>query len=179
MIIFEKLPRYKTITDEKYSEVIRKFRGALGAYNLKVSIKYGTIFFLTRRMNDWWKIIFDSIFKDINVHSVYFLNDVLIDLYGINGAAISTLIVLSIFTILKVLFIRFKLKINPYNLNTIKILLIVLVLYLSIGYIGFMYSAFLDILLRSLIVSIIYMSLIYYLGLSKSINQIIRKILKI
>ena len=111
--------------------------------------------------------------------SVYFLNDVLIDLYGINGAAISTLIVLSIFTILKVLFIRFKLKINPYNLNTIKILLIVLVLYLSIGYIGFMYSAFLDILLRSVIVSIIYMSLIYYLGLSKSINQIIRKILKI
>jgi len=110
--------------------------------------------------------------------SVYFLNDVLIDLYGINGAAISTLIVLSIFTILKVLFIRFKLKINPYNLNTIKILLIVLVLYLSIGYIGFMYSAFLDILLRSVIVSIIYMSLIYYLGLSKSINQIIRKILK-
>ena len=111
--------------------------------------------------------------------SVYFLNDFLIDLYGINGAAISTLIVLSIFTILKVLFIRFKLKINPYNLNTIKILLIVLVLYLSIGYIGFMYSAFLDILLRSVIVSIIYMSLIYYLGLSKSINQIIRKILKI
>ena len=111
--------------------------------------------------------------------SVYFLNDVLIDLYGINGAAISTLIVLSIFTILKVLFIRFKLKINPYNLNTIKILLIVLVLYLSIGYIGFMYSAFLDILLRSVIVSIIYMGLIYYLGLSKSINQIIRKILKI
>ena len=111
--------------------------------------------------------------------SVYFLNDILIDLYGINGAAISTLIVLSIFTILKVLFIRFKLKINPYNLNTIKILLIVLVLYLSIGYIGFMYSAFLDILLRSVIVSIIYMSLIYYLGLSKSINQIIRKILKI
>ena len=110
--------------------------------------------------------------------SVYFLNDILIDLYGINGAAISTLIVLSIFTILKVLFIRFKLKINPYNLNTIKILLIVLVLYLSIGYIGFMYSAFLDILLRSVIVSIIYMSLIYYLGLSKSINQIIRKILK-
>ena len=110
--------------------------------------------------------------------SVYFLNDVLIDLYGINGAAISTLIVLSIFTILKVLFIRFKLKINPYNLNTIKILLIVLVLYLSISYIGFMYSAFLDILLRSVIVSIIYMSLIYYLGLSKSINQIIRKILK-
>ena len=110
--------------------------------------------------------------------SVYFLNDVLIDLYGINGAAISTLIVLSIFTILKVLFIRFKLKINPYDFNTIKILLIVLVLYLTVGYIDFIYSAFVDILIRSVIVSIIYMSLIYYLVLSKRINQIIRKTLK-
>ena len=110
--------------------------------------------------------------------SVYFLNDVLIDLYGINGAAISTLIVLSIFTILKVLFIRYKLKINPYNLNTIKILLIVLALYVSIGYIGFIYSAFVDILLRSVIVLIMYLSLIYYFELSKSINQIIRKTLK-
>ncbi|MDB4595769.1 oligosaccharide flippase family protein, partial [Flavobacteriaceae bacterium] len=33
--------------------------------------------------------------------SVYFLNDYLIDLYGINGAAISTFIVLLIFTVLK------------------------------------------------------------------------------
>ena len=110
--------------------------------------------------------------------SVYFLNDILIDIYGINGAAISTLIVLSVFTILKVLFIRFKLKINPYNLNTIKILLILLVLYLTIGYLGFMYSAFIDIVLRSMIVSIIYISLIYYLDLSKNINQIIRSIFK-
>ena len=54
--------------------------------------------------------------------SVYFLNDYLIDLYGINGAAISTLIVLIFFTILKVLYINYKLKIQPYNYNTIKII---------------------------------------------------------
>ena len=40
------------------------------------------------------------------------------------------------------------------------------------------HHAFVDILLRSVIVLIIYMSLIYYLGLSKTINQIIRKTLK-
>jgi O-antigen/teichoic acid export membrane protein len=108
--------------------------------------------------------------------SVYFLNDILIDIYGINGAAISTLIVLFSFTILKVFYINYKLNIQPYNRNTIKILLIVCALYLSINYIGFEYSALIDIVLRSLIVSIIYLGLIYYLGLSKNINQTIKSI---
>ena len=40
--------------------------------------------------------------------SVYILNDYLIDLYGINGAAISTFIVLLSFTFLKVLYIHHK-----------------------------------------------------------------------
>ncbi|MBT7554172.1 MAG: oligosaccharide flippase family protein, partial [Flavobacteriaceae bacterium] len=44
--------------------------------------------------------------------SVYFLNDILIDIYGINGAAISTLIVLFSFTILKVFYINYKLNIQ-------------------------------------------------------------------
>ena len=108
--------------------------------------------------------------------SVYFLNDILIDIYGINGAAISTLIVLFSFTILKVFYINYKLNIQPYNRNTIKILLIVCALYFSINYIGFEYSALIDIVLRSLIVSIIYLGLIYYLGLSKNINQTIKSI---
>ena len=57
-----------------------------------------------------------GIFPDIKFLNFYpyfyikdvfsFLNDILIDLYGINGAAISTLIVISLFTILKVLFIK-------------------------------------------------------------------------
>ena len=110
--------------------------------------------------------------------SVYFLNDVLIDLYGINGAAISTLIVLSVFTFLKVLFIKHKLKINPYNFNSIKIILIVMLMYLSISYVGFMHSAFIDIVLRSVIVSIIYIGLIYYLNLSTAINNIIKSLFK-
>ena len=36
--------------------------------------------------------------------AVYFLNDILIDIYSINGAALSTLIVVFIFTVLKTLY---------------------------------------------------------------------------
>tara|TARA_B110000503_G_scaffold85719_1_gene130527 strand:- start:82137 stop:83606 length:1470 start_codon:yes stop_codon:yes gene_type:complete len=110
--------------------------------------------------------------------SVYFLNDILIDLYGINGAAISTLIVISLFTILKVLFIKFKMKINPYDFNSFKIISIISLIYLAVSYIGFMHSAFIDIVLRSIIISIVYISVVYYLDFSKNINNIIKTLFK-
>ena len=42
--------------------------------------------------------------------SVYFLNDKLIDLYSINGAALSTLIVIFVFTFLKIIYLKYKLS---------------------------------------------------------------------
>ena len=61
--------------------------------------------------------------------SVYILNDYLIDLYGINGAAISTFIVLLSFTFLKVLYIHHKTKIQPYKFNSIKVLILIALIY--------------------------------------------------
>ena len=54
--------------------------------------------------------------------AVYFLNDILIDIYSINGAALSTLIVVFVFTVLKTLYIKIKLNISPYSTNSIKVL---------------------------------------------------------
>jgi O-antigen/teichoic acid export membrane protein len=65
--------------------------------------------------------------------SVYFLNDYLIDLYGINGAAISTFIVLLIFTVLKIIYIRYKVKLQPFNFNSIKIFTSILLIYFLIA----------------------------------------------
>ena len=68
-----------------------------------------------------------SIFMAI---SVYFLNDVLIDIYSINGAALSTLIVVAIFTLVKVIYIKFKLKIMPYSIHSIKVLAIIVLIFI-------------------------------------------------
>ena len=110
--------------------------------------------------------------------SVYFLNDYLIDLYGINGAAISTLIVLLLFTILKVLFINFKLKIQPYNLNTIKIIVLILVLYFTLNSLKLNLYPLFNIIVKSVLISASYISLVYFLKLSKTINSNLNSLIK-
>ena len=110
--------------------------------------------------------------------SVYFLNDYLIDLYGINGAAISTLIVLLIFTILKVLYINFKLKIQPYNLNTIKIIVVISVLYFTLSLLKLDLYPLFDIIIKSVLISVSYITLVYFLKLSKTINNTLNSLIK-
>ena len=110
--------------------------------------------------------------------SVYFLNDYLIDLYGINGAAFSTLIVLLLFTILKVLYINYKLKIHPYNLNTFKIIVVIILLYYGFNSLEMEIYPLLSIFIKSLMISVIYFSLVYFLKLSRTINNKIDSIIK-
>ena len=110
--------------------------------------------------------------------SVYFLNDYLIDLYGINGAAISTLIVLLLFTVLKVLYINFKLKIQPYNLNTIKIIVLISVLYFTLNSFKLNLYPLFNIIVKSILISASYISLVYFLKLSKTINSNLNSLIK-
>jgi len=105
--------------------------------------------------------------------SVYLLNDYLIDLYGINGAAISTFIVLLIFTILKILYIVFKIKIQPYSLNSLKILFSIFIVYLINYFINLDYSPLLDIFIRSVGIIVLYLIMIYLFGISQKLKNLI------
>ena len=105
--------------------------------------------------------------------SVYLLNDYLIDLYGINGAAISTFIVLLIFTILKILYIVFKIKIQPYSLNSLKILFSIFIVYLINYFINLDYSPLLDIFIRSVGIIVLYLIMIYFFGISQKLKNLL------
>jgi O-antigen/teichoic acid export membrane protein len=105
--------------------------------------------------------------------SVYFLNDYLIDLYGINGAAISTFIVLLIFTVLKIIYIRYKVKLQPFNFNSIKIFTSILLIYFFNSYINLELSPLIEIIIRSIIILITYVLVIYFFGVSKKIKDLL------
>ena len=105
--------------------------------------------------------------------SVYFLNDYLIDLYGINGAAISTFIVLLIFTILKIIYIRYKVKLQPFNFNSIKIFTSILLIYFFNSYINLELSPLIEIIIRSIIILITYVLIIYFFGVSKKMKDLL------
>ena len=105
--------------------------------------------------------------------SVYFLNDYLIDLYGINGAAISTFIVLLIFTVLKIIYIRNKVKLQPFNFNSIKIFTSILLIYFFNSYINLELSPLIEIIIRSIIILITYVLIIYFFGVSKKMKDLL------
>ena len=105
--------------------------------------------------------------------SVYFLNDYLIDLYGINGAAISTFIVLLIFTVLKIIYIRYKVKLQPFNFNSIKIFTSILLIYFFNSYINLELSPLIEIIIRSIIILMTYVLIIYFFGVSKKMKDLL------
>jgi len=109
--------------------------------------------------------------------SVYFLNDYLIDLMGINGAALSTLIVVTLFTFLKIIYIKSKLNLSPFSFKSVKTLLIIGSLFLIFENISYPFKGISLIIINSLIIGLIYTLVVYYSNLSGTLNKFLRNVL--
>ena len=109
--------------------------------------------------------------------SVYVLNDKLIDLYSINGAALSTLIVISFFTFCKIIYLKYKLNIVPYSYNTFRVLILILFLFFLVHPLDFGGNHLIEIIAKSIPVTIGYILLIYQMKVSNEINSFIKKTL--
>ena len=109
--------------------------------------------------------------------SVYFLNDYLIDLMGINGAALSTLIVVAVFTFLKIIYLKSKLNLSPYSFNSVKTLFIIGSLFLIFENISFPFKGISLIIINSLIIGLVYTFVVYYSKLSGTLNKFLRNVL--
>ena len=116
-------------------------------------------------------------FSIIMAISVYYLNDILIDIYGINGAALSTLIVVLFFTALKIIFIKHKLKISPYSIDSLKVILLIMVVFTVFQNFKITDNSVVSIIIDSFLISVIYTAVIYFMKVSKPINKLIRNIL--
>ena len=88
-------------------------------------------------------------------------NLIFIPLWGIEGAAFASAFSVVIYNMIKFLIIKIKFKMQPYDLNALKILLIISITFI-IGYVlpSFDFTIF-SMIFRSVIVSIIYVSLVY------------------
>ena len=108
---------------------------------------------------------------------VYYLNNILIDIYGINGAALSTLIVVLFFTALKIIFIKHKLKISPYSTDSLKVILLIMVVFTVFQNFKITDNSVVSIIIDSFLISVIYTAVIYFMKVSKPINKLIQNIL--
>lgn len=102
------------------------------------------------------------------------LNLIFIPKYGINGAALATLIAIGMYSLAKLLFVVFKMKLFPFTKNTIVSFVIALALFFGFYFWEFPFHPIINIGLKSAIISVLYLSLHYYFKVSSDINFVIR-----
>ncbi len=106
-------------------------------------------------------------------------NNLLIPIYGINGAAMGVAFAVITFNAVKYVFLWFTLKIQPFNTGTF------IVLAISLATIGVNYilpdfdNLFVDLIFRSSVVTLFYGGLILVTKVSPEVNQIFKRGLKL
>lgn len=128
------------------------------------------------------EIIVMSKYYKVNVYFVVALaiftvgaNYILIPVYGLSGAAIGSAFALLFFNLTKFIFLYSKLKLQPFSVNTIKVILLGAVILLFGLWLPQLDNVYYDIFYRSVIVSVIYSIAIYLLKPSKDIDNLINK----
>ena len=107
--------------------------------------------------------------------SVIILNRWLIGLIGINGAAMATLIVVLVYGFIKIMFIKSKLKIQPFSKNTFKVLVVITAVYFIIDFWDFGLYPIFNILLKGILITAVYLVLIKRLRISEDLNKLFAK----
>ncbi len=106
------------------------------------------------------------------------LNIIFIPLYGLNGAALATAITLGLHNSLKSLFVLYRFKMHPFSLNTLYISGIGILFFLSVTYLPQIHSLLASAIVYTIVTSLLYWLLVYFLNISEDINVSIEKLAK-
>lgn len=109
----------------------------------------------------------------------FILNLIFIPLYGIFGAALATFLAFAVYNTFKLFIVYQKFRIQPFTKETFYSLLLILVFSLAFYFWDFGINPVVNILLKSVLIGLGYVGIIYLLQLSPDINRLIKKYLKI
>ena len=105
------------------------------------------------------------------------LNMIFIPMYGIVGAALATLISVIVYNTIKLWFVVKKMNLFPFTKNTLLSFGIIIVVFLLFYFWDFSFHPIVNIVLKSILISIVYMYCNYRLAISAEINQVISNFL--
>lgn len=110
--------------------------------------------------------------------SVYFLSKLFyFDLdYGTNGLAFATFLTICLFNTLKLWFVYSKLKMSPFTNKTLLLFAFILVLFVAFYYWDFPFHPIINIALKSILISIVYLIVVVKGNVSKEINRLFGRI---
>jgi O-antigen/teichoic acid export membrane protein len=106
------------------------------------------------------------------------LNMYFIPRYGIDGAAIATLVAVTLYSGAKLLFVVFRMRLFPFTKQTVYGLGILVLTFVMFYYWDFGFHPLVNIMLKSILVSVVYLGLNYWLRISPEINQVINQVFR-
>ena len=99
------------------------------------------------------------------------LNLVLIPLFGLTGAAVSSAAALGLLNFLRFLFLWYKYDLQPYNIRFVYLVLIGTAAYFAANAIPVKFQFVIDLMIRSTVFSLLFLLPVYFFRVSKDLNK--------
>ena len=125
--------------------------------------------------SDFYRMVL--VFGVLLAISAIILNVILIPLYGINGAGLATFLAIALYNTIKILFVNYKFGMLPFTTGTAKVTILLLLLVMGFYFWDFPFSSYFNIILKSIMITVIYVFSIYYFNVSKDISAVFEKYL--
>ncbi|WP_242132324.1 lipopolysaccharide biosynthesis protein [Aestuariivivens marinum] len=106
------------------------------------------------------------------------LNTVFIPKYGAIGAAYATFFSIVLYNSCKIIFVKRWFKMVPFTGNTFKVSMLMVMVFGLFYFWDFIFHPIINILLKSAIISVLYLCLVYYFKLSDDVTSIIKRFVK-
>ena len=107
----------------------------------------------------------------------FVFNWICIPVFGVAGAAMATFIAVFCYNLMKLWIVNTKFSMHPFSKKTVLILLLISVFGFGFYFWDFQFHPILSIILKSLILSICYVALLYFFKISSDINTIIKRMI--
>lgn len=127
--------------------------------------------------SDYYRVVL--LFGVILTILTVLLNMLFIPRFGINGSAFATFLAITVYNTIKIYFVKRKFDMMPFTYDTGKVLVLIIV---SIGlfyFWEFPFHPIVNIMLKSLLVTFVYVVSILKLNVSEDISILIKKYLKV
>lgn len=107
-----------------------------------------------------------------------FLNLWLIPEYGLDGAAIASFLAFFIYNTIKLLYVKVKFGILPFTSETIKVTILLIVIGMLFYFLDFPFHPILNIAIKGLLITVIYIGVLYRFKISEDIFGMLSKFVK-
>jgi O-antigen/teichoic acid export membrane protein len=111
--------------------------------------------------------------------SAMIFNIIFIPIYGMEGAAFATLISLALYSLLRIYLVWYYYKLNPFNRDVLKIFILSISVFFIAYFLPVPDNAFLAIIFRSILSTVLYIYIVIKLGLVKELYNSIPFLIKL